>query len=127
MNSTPQLQELAEQEPWRQGEGLPVNALDPTWEPGPRDLLCDGEVDWEPGTRWWVCQKCGFVGMSYTQRHRAAESPITFLMDAIRFFISKRGNSQRTTHQMAFIAGTALRYAAVHPNLREYAARLVTK
>lgn len=127
MNDVPQLQELAEQEPWRQGAGLPVNALDPTWEPGPRDLLCGGEVEWEPGTRWWVCQKCGFVGSSCSQRHRSAESPISFLLDSIRFFTAKRGNSQRTLHQMAFIAGTALRYAAVASDIREYATRLVTR
>lgn len=127
MNDTSQLQELAAKEPWRRGYGLPVNALDPTWEPGPRDLFCKGEVDWEAGTGWWVCQKCGYIGNATSQLHRPAEAPLALFLDAVKFFLSKKGNSEQAHHQMAFIAATALRYAAVHPDLREYAARLVTK
>ena len=129
MNNVPFLQRLVDKEPWRRGFGRPRNALDPTWEPGPRDALCDGEVDWEGGTRWWVCQKCGYVSDLFTNKHRPIQHPFEFLLESISFFQAKRkGIDPRVAlEQMAFIAGTALRYAAVARNFREYVVHLVTE
>lgn len=119
MNNTSRLQNLVQLEPWRQGIGLPMNALDPTWEPGPSNIPCDGEVDWEPGTRWWVCQDCGYIGSAYTQLHPRVANPIVFLAEAIQFFKERHPEleAQQQLERMAFIAGAALRYAAVHPDL----------
>lgn len=127
MESEPQLQVLAREEPWRQGLGQPINALDPTWEPGLRDIPCQGPVEHEPGTRWWVCQSCGFVGSSYTPIHPRAEDPYMFLRSSIDFFLNKKGSSMRAWQTMALVAGTALRYAAVATDVRDYLARLVTR
>jgi hypothetical protein len=133
MNNTPRLETLARQEPWRQGVGLPQNALDPTWIPGPGDALCDGQIDWEGSTRWWVCQKCGFIGSATVQRHKPTKSPIGFFLESVDFFV--RRQRQRTSApsadtilgQALFIAGVALRYAAVQSDIGQYAMRMVTR
>jgi hypothetical protein len=43
---------LAQHEPWRWGRVRVERNED----------LCTGEVDWEPGTGWWLCKECGHVG-----------------------------------------------------------------
>ncbi len=129
MSDVPFLENLATNEPWRQGVGTPSNALDPAWSPGPTDAQCDGDVDWEPGTHWWFCKKCGRVSSLNFLRHKPVQSPFVFLLEAISFFQSKRQALAPKTvmEQMAFVAGTALRYAAVHADLGGYASRMVTK
>lgn len=125
MDHPSQLQQIVEQEPWRQGDGQPRGALDPTWEPGPDDLLCGGDVEYEPGTKWWVCQDCGYIGSAYTQNHQRAQNPYTFLMKSVQFFMSKKGEAKNALHTMAFVAGTAIRYAAVAPNLRDFIRKMI--
>ena len=129
MNDVPILQRLAEKEPWRQGVGLPRNALDPTWAPGPGDLLCKGNVEWESGTKWWVCMGCGRVSSLSMIEHKPIQNPMTLFFEAIDFFKSKRNGTdpQKVLEQMAFVAGAALRYAAVQPDIGNYVADLVTK
>ena len=121
MSEVSQLQRLSEQEPWRLGIGLPRNALDPTWTPGIGDNLCDGEVEWEAGTRWWVCMKCGYVGSAYNTHHKSIQHPTTYFMHSLLFFFLKGRQVQAETNtrlcQALFVAGAALRYAAVQPQL----------
>jgi hypothetical protein len=121
MSEVPQLQSLSESEPWRLGIGLPRNALDPTWMPGPGDLLCDGQPDWEPGTRWWWCTKCGYVGNAFTQKHKPIQQPSVYFLASLFFFMLKRREAapeyQTRVCQALFVAGAALRYAAVQGQL----------
>jgi len=127
MNGVPFLEALALQEPWRQGVGVPTNALDPAWFPSVNDSLCLGEVDWEHGTRWWYCKKCGRIGSIYLIEHKPAQNPVTFLLEAVNFFAEMYKKDSNSLGKMAFIAGTAIRYAAVQPDLGDYASKLVTK
>ncbi len=124
MSEVPQLQRLSELEPWRLGIGLPRNALDPTWIPGPGDMPCDGEVCWEPGTRWWTCMKCGYVGHAFTQQHKPIQHPTTYFLHSLLFFFLKRRQAapvfQTRVCQALFVAGASLRYAAVQGQLGPY-------
>ncbi len=115
------LQDLAQQEPWRRNFGAPHNALDPTWSPSAYDALCPVDIE-SDGTNWWVCKRCGFVGAGPTTLHRPPRHPLPFFVHAALFFLKKREErklkapSPRTVvHQMLYIAGVALRYAAVQP------------
>lgn len=131
MSEVPQLQRLSEMEPWRLGIGLPRNALDPTWTPGKGDMLCDGEAEWEPGTSWWVCMKCGYVGSAYTTRHKPIQHPFTYLLHSLAFFFLKTRKATPSFDtqlcQAFFVTGAALRYAAVQPQLGSYVSqRIVT-
>jgi len=56
---------LGRTEPWRWGR-LDV---------GREEELCTGEVDWEPGTGWWICPKCGHVGAAPYFGHYPAKLP----------------------------------------------------
>jgi len=42
----------AYREPWRRGRR----------DVDPREEMCPGELQWEPGTGWWLCQACGHIG-----------------------------------------------------------------
>jgi hypothetical protein len=137
MSNPTSLQELAQLEPWRLGKGQPRNALDPTWEPGVLNNPCDGEIDWEGSTDWWVCTKCGYVGSAHYTRHRPIQTPGFYFLHSILFFLNKRTHdppkvapervAEEVIKQMLFVAGVALRYAATLPagDLGKYADRLV--
>ena len=139
MSEPASLQELAQLEPWRLGKGQPRNALDPTWRPSVLNNLCNGEIDWEGDTDWWVCTKCGYVGSAYWTRHRPIQTPGFYLLHSVLFFFRKR--AQRPIHatptsvalevarQMIFVAGVALRYAAVQRpgDLGKYIDRLTSE
>ena len=133
MSYDPSLPRLAEQEPWRLGKGLPRNALDPTWTPSPLDQLCDGEIDWEAETGWWVCKKCGYVGSAYYTAHKPILHPLTFFLQSLSFYVEKQRARARNTDALINIAlcvaGTALRYAATLPpeRLGEYIDGLAIK
>ena len=124
MSNVPQLQRLSELEPWRLGIGLPRNALDPTWIPGRGDLPCDGEVEWEAGTAWWVCTKCGYVGSAVTQTHTPIQHPMSYFLHSLLFFMLKRRPAAPALDtrvcQALFVAGASLRYAAVQGQLGPY-------
>jgi len=127
------LQELAQQEPWRRNFGSPRNALDPTWVPSVYDALCDADIEFE-GSAWWVCKRCGFVGAGPSLRHRPPHHPLPFFLHSVLLFMNKRAekrdaSSLRTVvHQMLYVAGVAIRYAAVQPpaQLGPYLDRMVT-
>ena len=132
-NTTPYLQHLSHVEPWRLGKGQPLNALDPTWVPSQQPELCRGQVQWEPGTNWWVCQACGYVGSSQTQLHYPAVHPMQFFMQSLGYYMAKRAENPQPLNwrtllmQALFIAGVALRYSAVHPSLGQYADSMVIR
>lgn len=130
MSEVPQLQRLSELEPWRLGIGLPRNALDPTWIPGRGDMLCDGQVDWEVGTRWWVCMTCGYVGSAFTQKHKPIQHPTTYFLHSLFFFFLKRReavpNFETRICQALWVAGASLRYAAVQPQIGPFVNERIT-
>lgn len=121
MDHTPYLQQLSQAEPWRLGKGQPRNALDPTWVPEQQAATCNGPVEWEPGTRWWVCQSCGYIGSAYTTLHYPAVHPIQTFFQGLGYYMGKRAESPQPLNlrtmlkQVLFIAGATLRYAAVQP------------
>lgn len=137
--SSMSLQTLAQLEPWRLGKGQPRNALDPSWTPSVLNNLCDGEIDWEGGTGWWVCKKCGYVGSAYFNKHRPVESPAFYFLHSVLFYINKRAEEPSPVsperaladvfQQMLFIAGAALRYAATQKtkDLGKYVDKLVVE
>jgi len=63
---TAYLPHLADYEPWRGGRS-------PIPESGE---ICTGELQWEPGTIWWLCSKCGRIGQAPHFGHRAATPPM---------------------------------------------------
>lgn len=105
---------LALMEPWRTGQGR-VNALDPTWQ-GLTPPPCDGEIDWEDETGWWICEKCGHVSRLTTTEHTPIIRTWSFLLESLGFFFARRaeqGCSLNTAlNQLMFITGSASRYAA---------------
>ncbi len=138
MSKTMTLQELAQLEPWRLGKGQPRNALDPTWTPSVLNNPCDGEIDWEGDTEWWVCSKCGYVGSAHYTRHQPIQTPEFYFLHSVLFYLNRRAHdppkvspemvATEVVRQMLFIAGVALRYAATQrpEDLGKYADRLVT-
>lgn len=111
------LEQLSRVEPWRLGKGQPRNALDPTWSPSYLDNLCGGEIQWQGGTRSWVCMHCGYVGSATVTMHKPIQHPLVYFAHSLVFFMKHRSkavpNSQTLIHQLLFVAGAALRYAAV--------------
>jgi hypothetical protein len=102
-------------EPWRRGLGQP-NALDPTWR-GYDPPECPGEIWWEPGTGWWTCLLCGYIGSATTQIHTPVQRPLPFLVDSVGFYFTKRqqqgASFWASLQQLLFVAGMSVRYAAV--------------
>lgn len=134
MSHVQTLAQLAQLEPWRQGHGLPRNALDPTWEPSPADLPCRGEIIWEVETAWWFCRQCGYIGNTSFTRHRPIPRPLIFFLQSLKLHLHRRMGAPGTTlgrviGQMLFVAGTALRYSAVLPGreLGSYVSRMVIR
>ncbi len=126
-----ELYALALLEPWRAGQGR-VNALDPTWqgwEPPP----CNGEIEWEIQTGWWICKGCGHVSCLTYQEHLPIIKPFWFLLESLGFFFLKRAEQGCTLstslNQLMFVAGTASRYAATTPPelIGQYVNALVVK
>lgn len=105
---------LALLEPWRVGQGRP-NALDPTWQ-GYEPPPCNGELYWEQGTGWWMCEECGHVSCLKHTRHLPSICPWMFFFQSVGFFFQKRVEQGCTLstafNQLMFISGMASRYAA---------------
>lgn len=137
MSDTLSLRDLAQLEPWRLGKGQPRNALDPTWTPNVLNNFCDGEINWEGDTDWWVCTRCGYVGSAHYTRHRPVQTPAFYLLHSMLFYLKKRAQrppkappelvGAEVFKQMLFVTGVALRYAAtLRPeDLGKYVDRLV--
>lgn len=124
---------LVRDEPWRVGSGQPKNAMDPTWDPE-RTARCNGEISYENGTGWWVCQKCGRCGdHDFAKAHRPINNPTVFLIQSIEQYIQKREaegvSHELATNQMFHIIGVAIRYAASvkSEDVGEYVQRLVVR
>jgi hypothetical protein len=89
--------------------------------PGRGDMLCDGEVNWEGGTPWWVCTTCGYVGSAFTQLHKPIQHPTIYFLHSLIFFLLKRReaapNFDTRICQALWVAGASLRYAAVQEQI----------
>ena len=121
---------LVKSEPWRRGQGQPLNALDPTWNIQ-RSLLCDGKIT-PKGDGWWQCTKCGYCGNhTYNGVHRPINSPLVYLMSSINGYLLAREKEgvgvDAALEQIFHITGVALRYAAASrsEDLESYVQRLI--
>jgi len=112
------VQETVSKEPWRLRQGQPANILDPAWQS--QEALCGGEVDWEGGSRWWFCTKCGYCGSATVTSHSIAVHPVDDVTAAIQFFMNKRLEEgldfELAKNQLLFVAAAAIRYAATVPS-----------
>ena len=103
--------------------------MDPTWK-GFNPPVCEGAIEWEPGTGWWICTECGYVGKSQSQIHYPVQPPFYFLLDSIWFYFYKRSEQGMSfwasLKQLMFTTGIAIRYSAVVPpeNLDEYVKKM---
>lgn len=108
---------LALLEPWRTGQGRPANALDPTWE-GYESTMCNGQIQWEPGTPWWICTSCGHVSHWKHQQHYTVMNPLSFFLQSLRIYFQRRTAHavpfSLSLNQALFIAGVALRYSTAY-------------
>ena len=112
------VRDLVLKEPWRVAQGEPRNILDPTWQGEP--TFCDGKIDWEGGTTWWWCNKCGFCGCwNRTDHYPAQLDPMKKLLESIDFYFARRTEQKadlaNAQAQALYVCATALRYAATIP------------
>jgi hypothetical protein len=124
---------LIEKEPWRLGSGQPVNALDPTWTTE-RSKPCGGDIEYETGTKWWWCKKCGCCGShDFAKMHRAINDPSVYCLQSVEEYLKRREQEgisrEHAIYQMFHVAGVALRYAASVPTeeLASYIKQLVVR
>lgn len=124
---------IALSEPWRLGSGEPENAMDPTWDPE-RTARCDGQVKYETGSKWWVCEKCGRCGdHDFARAHRPIKDPVVFWAESMKAYIEareKEGVSRElATYQLFHIAGVAIKYASTIPSdeIGNYVDQLVVR
>jgi hypothetical protein len=100
-------------EPWRQRVGLPQRVTDPLWTPTGE---CGGEVRWEGSSKFWHCQKCGYIGWGTSQRHYPSEHPYDSFNAAFEFFLSEKKaqglSEDRALKQAHFVMSVVLRHAA---------------
>lgn len=109
------VEELVKREPWRTGQGQPLNALDPTWNIE-RSVLCDGEVGYEGGTHWWFCTKCGYCSKQHiTYAHQPIVSPLTYFRASMEEFLQSRReqgvDEDLANNELFHVMGVAVRYA----------------
>lgn len=111
------LYKLVTEEPWRAGLGEPLGVFDPAWQQTPE--ACDGQVDWEAGTRWWACTKCGHIGRATVTYHIPVMHPSAYLQRALSTFVKQRTEKglsiQTVIAQAMFTVAVALQYAATVP------------
>ena len=119
MGNATYVEQLVQKEPWRAGQGWLVNALDPTWLGVQDDIECDGTVEWEKGSKWWYCTKCGYCGFWARTQHKAVRHPYNTLLRNIRFFLKKREEQgytpQQAILQLAHAAGAVTKLLMEHP------------
>ena len=111
MDNAIPIRELVQREPWRAGQVWEIGALDPTWL-GVTPPSCDGEIEWEKGSTWWTCTKCGYCGFWANTQHRAVPDPYhTFARYAVLFLMSRKAQGftkkqsfQQLAHAFAAVA-----------------------
>lgn len=118
MGNAANVQFIAQTEPWRCGQGMPVSSLDPIWA---HDSIekCAGtinDVEWEPGTEWWWCRKCGKCSNAHYLGHYIVETPRHYLDLSYKQFMTRRRTQgfpvAEAEDQARHIMGVALRVAA---------------
>jgi hypothetical protein len=98
---------------------------------GDEPTFCRGVIYWEAKTEWWICKTCGYVSRSTYLEHRPVERPITYFAKSAAFYFKKRAEQKvplsTSIGQFLFVAGTAVRYAAVTPpeEISKYAQTLI--
>ena len=116
-------------EPWRQRIGYPPNLSDPLWTPEKQEE-CDGDISWEgPGSKYWHCLKCGYIGWSTVPKHYPVQHPQDYHDQSRVFFLQQRmkqGVARKIAeYQALFLAGAILRMTALRSP--EELGELVTK
>jgi hypothetical protein len=104
--------------------------MDPIWAHDPIQM-CSGTVDcieWEPGTEWWWCRKCGKCSNSQYLVHYVVMTPGHYLDLSYAQFMARRKTQgfpvAESEDQARHIMGVALRVAAA--NRPESFAKLVS-
>lgn len=127
------VEELVKREPWRLGSGQPLNALDPTWTEE-RSKQCGGGIEYEAGTDWWFCKKCGCCGNhDFAKKHRAINDPAVYFAQSMEDFLQRRAEEgvsrEQALYQMFHVTGVALRYAGSIPSerLKDYVQQLIVR
>jgi hypothetical protein len=95
------VKDLVKKEPWRAGQGIARNALDPLWS-GVDHPMCTATIDdieWEAKSTWWWCRKCGHGSSAHMQQHRVAQWPQQLYNRAKEHFITKRMKQGLTREQ----------------------------
>lgn len=103
------LEAVVSSEPWRQRVGYPNSVTDPTWTASGH-ILCDGDVEHEDGTKYWVCRKCGYIGWATTQHHYPVLGPKEYFEQAYQLFLRQAADVD-AVDRAHFIMGAALRAA----------------
>ena len=130
-NQITNLEKLLHAQPWRSGVGLPKNMLDPTWNGELRDF-CRGEIHWEGTSSWWFCGGCGYISHGGYTAHKPIMHPGLFFLNSLLLFWMKKVaagvSPEDTLNQMLYVAGIAVRQAAVTPpeKLERYFAQVST-
>lgn len=120
MGNAANVQFLAQTEPWRLGQGAPMNCMDPIWAHDTTQK-CTGkayDIEWEPGTEWWWCRACGKVSNSHYLEHYVVEEPGRYFDLSLAHFMERRKTQglpvAEAEDQAHHIMGLALRVAAAH-------------
>jgi hypothetical protein len=121
MGNAANVQFIVQTEPWRGGQGRPRNSIDPIWA---NDTLVQcaatvADLEWEPGTPWWWCRKCGKCSnLSYLE-HFKVETPEYYYDLSLSHFLRRRQTqglqAAEANNQAMHIMGVVLRVAASMP------------
>lgn len=118
MGNAANVQFIVQTEPWRSGQGMPRNSVDPIWA---HDTITEcsathEDIEWEPETGWWWCRKCGKCSNAHFLEHIVVESPKRYYDLSLEQFMRRRSTqgfpSAEAEDQALHIMGVALRVAA---------------
>jgi hypothetical protein len=113
MDNVSELQELALQEPWRLGIGVPDSSF-----------ICSGSKNVQSdGNGWWLCPQCGKIGYTWAVEHQPTQHPLTLFAHGVIAYLLKRSDKTTTAqmvNQTLYLVGTTLRQAADSPSLGDY-------
>lgn len=118
MGNATNVQFIVQTEPWRGGQGSPSSSIDPIWA---NDTVtqCEATVDdieWQLGTTWWWCRRCGKCSNLQYLEHYIVEAPKQYYDLSLEQFLKRRETqgfpSAEAEDQALYIMGVALRVAA---------------
>lgn len=118
MGNAANVQFIVQTEPWRNGQGMPRSFLDPIWADD-TIIKCSAtihDLEYEPGTNWWWCTKCGKCSSAYFLEHYIVEAPRRYYELSFNQFIKRRStqglSNEEAIDQAYHVMGIVLRAAA---------------